>query len=184
MVVSSYTKRFICEARLTFDSASPWYQRRQSVNFWQQFLNVPQNCSSPWNDEESDSQLVPTANHAYGNKWKCMDCTLTNICSIHVRIIYEVSKLHKKVALVRALQEWKSITTAPFQDQLTNNMEEEFTLIGGNCHFSVKVPPEEPWDLIKLAPPKKPCQNRSVEQTCDPWQEREHCHPSSTVLNS
>ena len=28
------------------------------------FLNVPQNCNSQWNDEESDSKFVPMANHA------------------------------------------------------------------------------------------------------------------------
>ena len=62
-------------------------------------MNVPQICNLQWNDEERGLKFVPMANHAYGHEAKYVDYALMNICSIHVRIIYEVSKLHKKVAL-------------------------------------------------------------------------------------
>ena len=98
MVVSPDTKRFICEARLIVGSASLWYHRKQSVNFWQRFLNVPQNCNLQRNDEEDGSKFVPMPNHACGYKQNALTTLWRTSALSTFAPNDDVSKFHKKVA--------------------------------------------------------------------------------------
>ena len=98
MVVSPDATRFICETRLTTGSTSLWYQRRQSVNFWQRFLNVPQNCNLQWNDKEDGSRFVPMPNHACGYKQNELTTPWRTSALSTSKLNDDVSKFHKKVA--------------------------------------------------------------------------------------